>query len=152
MFPLFPSLIKNKTAKNSNAGNILKLNPKYVSLTFSLQIDTPDCDHISRCSFPASFIDVWMRAPPPGLTSHLPSTTLTISFADCIMVNLCCLCCGEIPRPRPPPSNQSGAPRDTRTVEQKRPPQQQPTSSGSNGVGLKGAQKVGAKSALEANK
>lgn len=72
------------------------------------------------------------------------------------MVNLCCLCCGEIPRPRPPLSDQSGAPRDTRTVQQQqkqqRRPQQQPTSPGLNGVGLEGAQKVGAKSALVATK
>lgn len=65
--------------------------------------------------------------------------TLTTSFTDYIMVNLCCLCCGEIPQPRPPPSGQSGPPRDPRSVQQ-----QQPAGSGPDAVGLKGEQKGGA--------
>lgn len=67
---------------------------------------------------------------------NVESWPLTTSFVDCIMVNLCCLCCGEIPQPRPPLSEQSGPPRDTRSVQQ-----QQPAGSGSGSVGLKGGQK-----------
>lgn len=82
--------------------------------------------------------------PPPMIYGFI-SWPLTTSVADCIMVNLCCLCCGEIPQPRPPLSDQSGPPRDTRSVQQ-----QQPAGSRSDGVGLKGEQKVGANSGSRA--
>ncbi|GAA6213521.1 uncharacterized [Lates japonicus] len=60
------------------------------------------------------------------------------------MVNLCCLCCGEIPQPRPPPSGQSGGPpRDPRSVQQQQQQQQPPAGSGPDAVGLRGAQKGG---------
>ncbi|CAL8286953.1 unnamed protein product [Lota lota] len=50
------------------------------------------------------------------------------------MVNLCCLCCGEIPRPRPPQSTQSGPPRDPRF------PIMQQLGSGPGALGRKGEQ------------
>ncbi|KAG7224223.1 hypothetical protein INR49_015112, partial [Caranx melampygus] len=60
------------------------------------------------------------------------------------MVNLCCLCCGEIPQPRPPPSCQSGGPpRDPRSVQQQQK-QRQSAGSGPDAVGLNGAQNGGA--------
>ncbi|PWA22592.1 hypothetical protein CCH79_00015163 [Gambusia affinis] len=67
--------------------------------------------------------------------------------APCItMVNLCCLCCGQLPaEPRPPPPRQPGAPRDSRTAPQhhhhQHQQQQQQSAGPESDAGLSGTRK-----------